>query len=525
MLARITLALLACLSVTTIGAAQPIYNATPDWVSLDTPVSTGGGLVDLNQDGWLDFVVSNGNDMAQEHVAVYYNQGDGTFPLTPDWESSDWVYNGHLDVADVNGDGWEDIAVATLGRFTSVGPIARVYYNNAGTLSSTPDWSADVIGNAFGVAFGDMNNDGKPDLAVATGWAYDPQNHYHQYVYLNTGTTLEASASWVSNDNYHSQGAVWLDANADGWLDLAVACARARSRVYMNLGGTLETSASWTVLDLATQDAIMVTAGDTTGDGVLDLILADNSQLGGSGQFMQYPGEEPGTFYPAATWRYRDGYCAAVAVADLDCDGGLDLATGGWWLPARLFLNSGSGLPTSPDWVSDPNDNVIERIVFGDIDKNGLRPVEEVHASFTPSQRLFYLDYQPIQELSEVHVDGVPLGIETYHVNRELGWVTIGVDPVSAAVFKYTVSSKLDMALTHWDAVGNYVYYNRLMVRGDANCDGVLDFDDINPFVLLLIGGYEEHFPDCDGATFCDMNDDGETDFGDINGFVAALVD
>jgi len=62
--------------------------------------------------------------------------------------------------------------VATLGEFSTKGPIARVYLNHVGTLSSAPDWTADIIGNAFRCAFGDMNNDGRPDLAVATGWAY-----------------------------------------------------------------------------------------------------------------------------------------------------------------------------------------------------------------------------------------------------------------------------------------------------------------------------------------------------------------
>jgi hypothetical protein len=91
-------------------------------------------------------------------------------------------------------------------------------------------------------------------------------------------------------------------------------------------------------------------------------------------------------------------------------------------------------------------------------------------------------------------------------------------------VVEYTASSKLDMAVTNWDdTIGNYVYYNQLVVLGDANCDGHLDFGDINPFVSLLTGTYHDIFPDCDGETFCDMNGDGRVDFGDINPFVAAL--
>jgi len=94
------LALTTTLLLSSPASAQQAYPTVPDWVSADTPVSTGGALVDLDRDGWLDLVVANGNDMAQQPVAVYYNQGDGTFPPTPDWQSADTAFHGHLDVAD-----------------------------------------------------------------------------------------------------------------------------------------------------------------------------------------------------------------------------------------------------------------------------------------------------------------------------------------------------------------------------------------------------------------------------------------
>ncbi len=54
-------------------------------------------------------------------------------------------------------------------------------------------------------------------------------------------------------------------------------------------------------------------------------------------------------------------------------------------------------------------------------------------------------------------------------------------------------------------------------LRGDMNCDGRVDFGDINPFISIL-----------NGATPCstynaDVNGDGRVDFGDINPFIALL--
>jgi hypothetical protein len=53
--------------------------------------------------------------------------------------------------------------------------------------------------------------------------------------------------------------------------------------------------------------------------------------------------------------------------------------------------------------------------------------------------------------------------------------------------------------------------------RGDANCDGSINFADINPFVAALSGGTP-----CSAANV-DVNGDGAVNFADINPFVALL--
>ncbi len=60
---------------------------------------------------------------------------------------------------------------------------------------------------------------------------------------------------------------------------------------------------------------------------------------------------------------------------------------------------------------------------------------------------------------------------------------------------------------------------------GDQNCDGLVDFGDINPFVLALTNpaGYATAFPYCDIMNG-DINADGFVDFGDINPFVRLLT-
>jgi len=485
--------------------SQTVYTGVPDWISGDTRRGTGGALVDLDRDGWVDFVVANGNDMAQQRVAVYYNQGDGTFPSMPDWLSADQAFNGHLDVADVNGDGWPDVAVAVVGASSVVDNAAKLYLNNEGVLSSLPDWESTEVANAFSCAFGDVNNDGRPDLAVGTGWSYSPQHFFPNTVYLNNGSMLEGSASWVSDDTWHYLGVLWVDADEDGWLDLVGIGSLSDTRIYRNLGGTLETTASWHTTDSGDQDAIMGTDGDVNGDGWRDLFVADNTQLGGPGRFRQYTGIAGGFFETTYGWSYFDEYGSAVALADVNADGLLDLATGAWWDRARLFFNNGAGFGSSPSWSSNVT-SVIEKIVFADINNDGLHTVEETFPG-GGQRRLFYLGHQPIQGITSVDVDGLDTVIaHTY--SREHGWITVEVGPTDYLEVRYTYSTRLDMAITNWDSgVGNYVYYNQLGCVGDLDGDGDTDLNDL----AFLLSDYL-----CTSSCAGDLDGDDDTDLVDL---------
>lgn len=59
---------------------------------------------------------------------------------------------------------------------------------------------------------------------------------------------------------------------------------------------------------------------------------------------------------------------------------------------------------------------------------------------------------------------------------------------------------------------------------GDTNCDGVITYGDINPFVLALSdqSGYAAQYPYCNYLN-ADTNNDGQVTYGDINPFVTLL--
>jgi hypothetical protein len=80
---------------------------------------------------------------------------------------------------------------------------------------------------------------------------------------------------------------------------------------------------------------------------------------------------------------------------------------------------------------------------------------------------------------------------------------------------------------TSVDANGNGIpdECDAAVLAGDLNCDGAVNFADINPFVLLLTdpAGWQAEHPGCPPLNG-DINGDGSVGFGDINPFVALLA-
>jgi len=87
-----------------------------------------------------------------------------------------------------------------------------------------------------------------------------------------------------------------------------------------------------------------------------------------------------------------------------------------------------------------------------------------------------------------------------------------------ASVVQFGDSNTGSAGLSRWD----YVRYGVVgALAGDVNCDGTLDFGDINPFIGVLT--VPADMPGC-GVMNADINQDGAVDFADINPFVALML-
>jgi len=469
--------------------SQVPFNQNPNWISTDViSVSTGGAFADIDKDGWLDFVVANGNDISIQKLVVYYNNGNGMFPATPNWQATDSDYHGHLDVGDVNGDGWPDVAVSVYigtGGFTTPGKV-KLYLNNNGTLSSNPDWISADLFYTFSCAFGDADGDGDLDLAVAGGEAYY-NNPAQPRIYYNTGGLLETLPSWKGTASIYSYDVDWADFDNDGDLDIVFAGESNPNYIFENYEDSISVTPTWQSTD-ASQYANSLFVGDINSDGFLDLAISDNNQLGGTGKFKIYLNNN-GTLNTTTFWTSSfSGYGSGINLADIDNDLDLDLITGGWWQPVRIYLNNNGTFTTTPQYTSTST-SVVEVIVMGDVDKDAMQNVQEVVVS-DGSKKLFYMPRNPLQELSRVIVDSDTLQYNQYCYDLENGWISLASQPDLGAniLVEASVSWDLDMGITNWDQdKGNYLFLNTsdpVFVANEENLpeDFILYQNYPNPF-------------------------------------------
>jgi hypothetical protein len=179
-------------------------------------------------------------------------------------------------------------------------------------------------GGARALAFGDFDNDGGDDLAVAAGSAI--------LVYIGAEGTLVRRQTYAAPE---WRALVTADFDSDGNLDLA-ATSPARTGVVVLRGegdGTFHPASEFPI---GTSSSSLVVT-DLNGDDAPDVVAAGTSMnilIGrGDGGFEA----SRGTGGPAAGLR-------AVASDDLDADGDNDLAAAGGLNSVFVTLNEGEGV-------------------------------------------------------------------------------------------------------------------------------------------------------------------------------------
>src|SRR5207302_1904622 len=120
-------------------------------------------LGDFNGDGHPDIAVMNTPSSGNGTINILLNNGDGTFSAFATTANSGLTPSA-VAAADLNGDGKADLVVTNKNGFSST--ISILISNGDGSFKAPVSYA--VEGDPTAVSTGDLNGDGRPDIALTT---------------------------------------------------------------------------------------------------------------------------------------------------------------------------------------------------------------------------------------------------------------------------------------------------------------------------------------------------------------------
>ncbi len=330
------------------GSTQtgPLFGTGIDYRAGSEPQSVAAA--DINGDGKQDLVVAH--YFGPDNVSLLLGNGDGTFQAARKFAVGANLQS--VAIAELNGDGKLDLAV--VGGTASSGNVAVLLGNGDGTFGAANNY---VTGSdPRSVAIGDLNGDGKLDLAVANSSSANVS------LLLGSGDgTFGAANNYVTGSDPRSVAIG--DLNGDGKLDLAVANSSS-GNVSLLLGngdGTFQTASNFA----AGAGSFSVATADLNRDGKLDLAIANVSDA----TVSVLIGNGNGTFQAASNLGVGISP-QSVVIADINGDGRLDLAVLNQGSNSVSVLN-GNGDGTFQSAGSVTVGGMATSAVVGDFNGNG----------------------------------------------------------------------------------------------------------------------------------------------------------
>ncbi len=283
--------------------------------------------------------------------------------MAPDRQAPPAVDPPFTDVTAASGVEFRHVSSDWLARWRRFGPLA-------------PSFSGG------GLAAGDLDGDGWPDLVVCGGQGCRAFRNLGGMRFtdvterLGIGAPCEARTPLIA------------DFDNDGWRDLYTGCARDPDRLYRGLpDGSFADATAGAGLDAAAGISGPATAFDGDGDGLLDLYVGYfGNYLAGESPFR--PGDnrngQPDRYFrnlgglrfedvSAAAGVGSTGWAQAVSHTDVDLDGDQDVYVANDFGRNELLLNRGDGSfePAPEDsGAADPNHGM--NVAFADLNADLL---------------------------------------------------------------------------------------------------------------------------------------------------------
>ena len=317
---------------------------TPIPINIPGVTVSSVATADFNGDGKPDLVIGDFNGSG---IYVLLGKGNGTFQAPVPYSVGGDITS--IAVADFNGDRKTDIAACGDGTSPPSGSTAGVLLGNGdGTFQAVKTLTGFGSG-PHSLTVGDLNNDGKPDLAIANQGNYNSSTDVGSVlVYLGLGNgSFQSPVSYPAGLNPGFIVAADLAANKATDLLVTTEDPNFATNFQYDIGvmlGAGNGTFQPTSLISTEFGPSSIAVADMTGSGKQDLVighccgLADVTIMNGNGDGTFQPEVEyPGIVSPAT-----------LRVADVNGDGKPDIVAGinglGTSSFVGVFLNISEGL-------------------------------------------------------------------------------------------------------------------------------------------------------------------------------------
>ncbi|MCX6817449.1 MAG: VCBS repeat-containing protein [Candidatus Aenigmarchaeota archaeon] len=223
-------------------------------------------FADINNDGNLDLLLTGQTNTGR--VSKIYLNNKTSFIENLNWQNNlTNVDSGSIAIIDINNDNYLDLILT--GENSDFQKITKTYINNGTSFIENLTWEQNLINvDDSSIIPGDIDNDGDLDLSIIG--CCDLHRTYN-----NTGTTFQEIQKDITDFvGLFSGSQVFGDYNNDGYLDLITTGRESYTALYANLGnGSFTNYWNRPEQQLSPLEYSSVVFGDVDNDMDLDLIL------------------------------------------------------------------------------------------------------------------------------------------------------------------------------------------------------------------------------------------------------------
>jgi VCBS repeat protein/FG-GAP repeat protein len=233
------------------------------------PHPHGIAFGNFNADRALDFVV---DDWGNNRVTVVIGDGKGNFASPGSSFAVGQMPYQRVRVADVNSDQVDDIVTTN----TEGGNVSVLIGDGKGGFAQAPGSPFPANPRPFGVAIGDLNADGKRDLAIVnfSGQGTDTSKDAITILLGNGDGTFKPAPGSPFKSGASPVSVAIGDVNGDGLMDVAVANMTGNS-VSVLLGAKDGMRPAPRSPLTVGKDPEFIALGDLNGDGKADIVVAE----------------------------------------------------------------------------------------------------------------------------------------------------------------------------------------------------------------------------------------------------------